>query len=226
MSASPSSKALNSNICLTASQFINILCILSRPFRICFCWACVYHISCFMNNLTIQVYFSSHFPGYFNNINCSPCIDQNRLKANSFESFLLRMRVSVKYQGQLLKYHNIASGFKGFHESDRFDKIDTKSYLTGRLAWSRRNTVGVGPTPYKWFLPELDLHLSRERATLAPSPRNSGVGHSGLWPPLHCGDSKHLHSQARSVLQDLGLNILLYEKQTRLINSNNHVGPS
>ena len=26
-------------------------------------------------------------------------------------------------------------------------------------------------------------------------------------------------SQARSVLQDLGLNILLYEKQTRLINS-------
>ena len=34
--------------------------------------------------------------------------------------------------------------------------------------WSRRNTVGVGPTPYKWFLPELDLHLSRERAALAP----------------------------------------------------------
>ena len=37
-------------------------------------------------------------------------------------------------------------------------------------------------------------------------------------------------SQARSVLQDLGLNILLYEKQTRLINSNdwlvNHVPSS
>ena len=80
-----------------------------------------------MNNLTIQVYFSSHFPDCFNNISCSPCIDQNHLKANSFESFLLRMRVSVKYQGQLLKYHNIASGFKGFYKSDRFDKIDTKS---------------------------------------------------------------------------------------------------
>ena len=65
--------------------------------------------------------------------------------------------------------------------------------LTGRLAWSRRSTVGVGPTPYKWLLPELDLHLSRERAALAPFSRSSGVGHSGLWPPLHCGDSKHLH---------------------------------
>ena len=31
------------------------------------------------------------------------------------------------------------------------------TYLTGRLAWSRRNIVGVGPTLYKWFLPELDL---------------------------------------------------------------------
>ena len=76
----------------------------------------------------------------------------------------------------------------------------------GRLAWSRRNTVGVGPTPYKWFLPELDLHLSRERAALSPFSRISGggVGHSGSWPPLHCGGSKHLapgaslHSEALS----------------------------
>ena len=58
--------------------------------------------------------------------------------------------------------------------------------------WSRRNTVGVGPTPYKWFLPELDLHLSREWAALAPFSQISGVGCSGSWPPLHCGDSKHL----------------------------------
>ena len=45
-------------------------------------------------------------------------------------------------------------------------------------------------------------------STLAPFSRNSGVGHSGLWPPLHCGDSKHpapevvpgasLHSEALS----------------------------
>ena len=67
------------------------------------------------------------------------------------------------------------------------------TYLTGRLAWSRRSTVGVGPTPYKWPLPELDLHLSRERATLAPLSRNSGVGHSGSWPPLHCGDLTNSH---------------------------------
>ena len=83
-----------------------------------------------------------------------------------------------------------------------------KNYLTGRLAWSRRNTVGVGPTPYKWFLPELDLHLSRERAALAPFSRISRVGHSGSWPPLHCRDSTKpapevvpgasLHSEALS----------------------------
>ena len=55
---------------------------------------------------------------------------------------------------------------------------------------------------------ELDLHLSRERAALAPFSRISGVGHSGSWPPLHCGDSTKpapevvpgasLHSEALS----------------------------
>ena len=51
----------------------------------------------------------------------------------------------------------------------------------------------MGPTPYKWLLLELDLHLSRERATLAAFSRISGVGHSGSWPPLHCVDSTNLH---------------------------------
>ena len=50
-----------------------------------------------------------------------------------------------------------------------------------------------GPTPYKWLLPELDLHLSREQATLAPFSRNSGVGHSGSCPPLHWRDPNTLH---------------------------------
>ena len=36
---------------------------------------------------------------------------------------------------------------------------------------------------------------TRERASLAPSPRNSGVGHSGSWPPLHCMDPKTLHQR-------------------------------
>ena len=27
---------------------------------------------------------------------------------------------------------------------------------------------------------------------MAPFSRNSGVGHSGSWPPLHCGDSTNL----------------------------------
>ena len=37
---------------------------------------------------------------------------------------------------------------------------------------------------------------------------------------LHSLSHRFQSSQARSVFQDLGLNILLYEKQTRLINSN------
>ena len=32
----------------------------------------------------------------------------------------------------------------------------------------------MGPTPHKWLPPELDLHLSRERATLAPFPEFRG----------------------------------------------------
>ena len=49
------------------------------------------------------------------------------------------------------------------------------------------------PPPTSDFLPELDLHLSRERASLAPFSRNSGVGPSGSCPPLHCGDPNTLH---------------------------------
>ena len=72
-----------------------------------------------MNNLKIQVYFLSHFPDYFNNMNCSLCIDQNRLKTHSFECFVLHMHVSVKYQWQLLKYHNMEFGFCEYPEFNR-----------------------------------------------------------------------------------------------------------
>ena len=98
MSASPSSKSLNWNVCLSASQFVNILCFLSRPFRFCF--------SCFMNNLTIQVYFSSHFPEYFNNINCSSCIDQNRLNANRFNVWFCACAFRLNTRGS---YCNITT---------------------------------------------------------------------------------------------------------------------
>ena len=36
-------------------------------------------------------------------------------------------------------------------------------------------------------------HLSRMWATLAPFSQNFGVGHSGSWPPLHCGDLTSSH---------------------------------
>ena len=71
-----------------------------------------------------------------------------------------------------------------------------KSYLPDREAsLIKKEYCRCGPHPLQVISSRarLDLHLSRERATLAPSPRNSGVGHSGLWPPLHCGDPKHLH---------------------------------
>ena len=47
------------------------------------------------------------------------------------------------------------------------------------------------------------------------------MAYNKLLTELAFGTVKHEKtSQVRSVLQDLGLNILLYEKQTRLINSN------
>ena len=49
-----------------------------------------------------------------------------------------------------------------------------------------------GPHPLQVTSSRARPYLLRERAALAPFSRNSGVGHSGLWPPLHCGDSKHL----------------------------------
>ena len=95
-----------------------------------------------------------------------------------------------------LSYSLVASTVYDECEIKVVSFLNSHTYLTGRLAWSRRNTVGVGPTPYKWFLPELDLHLSREWATLAAFSRISGVGHSGSWPPLHCGDSTNVAPEA------------------------------
>ena len=123
-------------------------------------------------------------------------------KKVSFSKVLLRMRykskpqtvttvsVNVRMVHHFLTVKTLFSCKSVNHENRSY------TYLTGRLAWSRRSTVGVGPTPYKWLLPELALHLSRERASLAPFSRISGVGHSGSWPPLHCRDSKHLHRRS------------------------------
>ena len=49
-----------------------------------------------------------------------------------------------------------------------------------------------GPHPPQVTSPRARPYLLRERAALAPSSRISGVGHSGSWPPLHCGDSTNL----------------------------------
>ena len=50
-----------------------------------------------------------------------------------------------------------------------------------------------GPHPLQVTSSRARPYLLRERAALAPFSRNSGVDHAGLWPPLHCGDSRHLH---------------------------------
>ena len=49
-----------------------------------------------------------------------------------------------------------------------------------------------GPHPPQVTSSRARPYLLRERAALAPPSRISGVGHSGSWPPLHCGDSTNL----------------------------------
>ena len=78
---------------------------------------------------------------------------------------------SIKKKKRILGLHCFSA-----HPSTK-EKLIKKEYCR----------CSVSPTPYKWLPPELDLHLSREPATLAPLSRNSGVGCSGSWPPLHCG---------------------------------------
>ena len=132
-----------------------------------------------MNNLTIQVYFSSHFPDYFNNMNCSLCIDQNRLKTDNFECFALRMRVSVKYQWQLLKYHNMCS--VSVSTLSLINSLTTFKFLEG-LTWlhilvinmlapvsirpghrCRRAGLKIMPTlPLAWTIRALDRHSPLE----------------------------------------------------------------
>ena len=49
-----------------------------------------------------------------------------------------------------------------------------------------------GPHPLQVISSGARPYLLGERAALAPFPRISGVGRSGSWPPLHCGDSTNL----------------------------------
>ena len=49
-----------------------------------------------------------------------------------------------------------------------------------------------GPHPLQVISSRARPYLLRERAALAPLSRISGVGRSGSWPPLHCGDSTNL----------------------------------
>ena len=49
-----------------------------------------------------------------------------------------------------------------------------------------------GPHPLQVISSRARPPLVKGVAALAPFSRISGVGHSGSWPPLHCGDSKNL----------------------------------
>ena len=50
----------------------------------------------------------------------------------------------------------------------------------------------LGPHPLQVTSTRARPYLLRERAALAPFSWISGVGHSGSWPPLHCGGSTNL----------------------------------
>ena len=67
------------------------------------------------------------------------------------------------------------------------------SYLPDREAsLIKKEYCRCGSHPLQVISSRARPYLLRERAALAPFSRISGVGHSGSWPPLHCGDSKHL----------------------------------
>ena len=50
-----------------------------------------------------------------------------------------------------------------------------------------------GPHPPQVTSPRARPPVAKGAGCIAP--RNSGVGHPGLWPPLHCEDPKTLHGR-------------------------------
>ena len=65
-------------------------------------------------------------------------------------------------------------------EADLADSLIKKEYCR------------CGPHPIQVTSSRARPYLLKEQAALAPFSRISGVGHSGSWPPLHCGDSTNL----------------------------------
>ena len=57
----------------------------------------------------------------------------------------------------------------------------------------RKEYCRCGPHPLQVTSSRVGPPLVKGAGCIGPLSRNSGVGHSGLWPPLHCGDSKYLH---------------------------------
>ena len=55
----------------------------------------------------------------------------------------------------------------------------------------KKDYCRCGPHPPQVTTPRARPPLAKGQVTLAP--RNSGVGHPGPWPPLHCRDPTALH---------------------------------
>ena len=70
-------------------------------------------------------------------------------------------------------------------------------YLPDREAsLIKKEYCRCGSHPLQVIYSRAGPYLLRERATLAAFSWISGVGHSGSWPPLYCGDSTSLAPEA------------------------------
>ena len=68
------------------------------------------------------------------------------------------------------------------------DNLPKKKYLTGRLALKKlikKEYCRCGPHPLQAISSRARPPLVKGAGCIGPLSRNSGVGHSGSWPPLH-----------------------------------------
>ena len=57
----------------------------------------------------------------------------------------------------------------------------------------KKEYCGCGPHPLQVTSSRVTPPLVKGAGHIGPFSQTSGVGHSGSWPPLHCGDPKTLH---------------------------------
>ena len=83
--------------------------------------------------------------------------------------------------------------FLHIHKQKKIKKILVIFLPDREASLPRKEYCRCGPHPLQVTSPRARPPLVKGAGLIGPPSRNSRAGHSGLWPPLHCGDSKHLH---------------------------------